>query len=183
MELLGEEVAHAREGKPVQLSPALARLAGKERYLAMEVQGLRYNIGVRYGLLQAQLALALDGQDREEVLAQIVEQLAARDRGDAGADENRNDPPPAATNQTVPASHSTHGSRLELIQSPIYARRMPRSGIAPSTCSPARHRWNNCSAECASSSTAFGATATILTIKRVRALLFFFTRSIAFIFR
>ena len=64
----------------MQLSPALARLAAKERYLAMEVQGQRYNIGVRYGLLQAQLALALDGNDREEILAQIVELLAARDR-------------------------------------------------------------------------------------------------------
>ena len=83
MDLLGEEVASAGEGKGVQLSPALARLAGKERYLALEVQGLRYNIGVRYGLLHAQLALALDGHDREEVLAQIVELLAARERGEA----------------------------------------------------------------------------------------------------
>jgi UTP--glucose-1-phosphate uridylyltransferase len=85
MDLLGEDAARAREGKPVQLSPALARLAGKERYLAMEVQGLRYNIGVRYGLLHAQLALALDGNDRDEILAQIVELLAARERGEATA--------------------------------------------------------------------------------------------------
>ena len=42
------------------------------------MQGLRYNIGVRYGLLFAQLALALDGNDREEILAQMVELLAAR---------------------------------------------------------------------------------------------------------
>ncbi|HET6251259.1 MAG TPA: sugar phosphate nucleotidyltransferase [Tepidisphaeraceae bacterium] len=83
MELLGEEVAAAREGKPVQLSPALARLAAKERYLAMEVQGQRYNIGVRYGLLHAQLALALDGNDREEILTQIVELLALRERAEA----------------------------------------------------------------------------------------------------
>ena len=55
---------------------------GKERYLAMEVQGMRYNIGVRYGLLQAQLALALDGNDRDEILAQIVELLAARERSE-----------------------------------------------------------------------------------------------------
>jgi len=78
MDLLNDDVAAAREGKPVQLSPALARLAAKERYLAMEVQGQRYNIGVRYGLLHAQLALALDGNDRDEILAQIVELLAAR---------------------------------------------------------------------------------------------------------
>ncbi|HZL37360.1 MAG TPA: hypothetical protein VFC78_18725 [Tepidisphaeraceae bacterium] len=80
MELLGEESSTAREGTPVQLSPALARLAAKERYLALEVQGQRYNIGVQYGLLYAQLALALDGTDREEILAQMVELLASRER-------------------------------------------------------------------------------------------------------
>jgi UTP--glucose-1-phosphate uridylyltransferase len=64
------------DGGPVQLSPALARLAGRERYLALEVQGRRYNVGVKYGLLLAQLALALDGTDRDNVLAQLVELLA-----------------------------------------------------------------------------------------------------------
>jgi UTP--glucose-1-phosphate uridylyltransferase len=80
MELLGELLTGAREGEPVQLSPALARLAGRERYLALELAGLRYNIGVRYGLLIAQLALALDGEDRDEILAQMVELLAQRGR-------------------------------------------------------------------------------------------------------
>ena len=55
---------------------ALAQLAGSERYLALEVAGARYNIGVKYGLLTAQLALALSGGERAEVLAQIVELLA-----------------------------------------------------------------------------------------------------------
>lgn len=76
MELLGEEVAAGR--RPVQLSSALAGLARRERYLALEVPGVRYNIGIRYGLFLAQLALALDGKDRETVLAQLVEQLAVR---------------------------------------------------------------------------------------------------------
>lgn len=72
--------AHMRaaDGKSISLSPALAELAGSERYLALEVAGRRYNIGVKYGLLQAQLALALDGDDRAEVLAGIVEVLAGR---------------------------------------------------------------------------------------------------------
>ena len=84
MELL-EELVNAREQDgPVQLSPALAKLAGRERYLALEVQGVRYNIGLKYGLLFAQLALALDGRDREEILAQMVELLAARGRGVGG---------------------------------------------------------------------------------------------------
>ena len=33
-------------------------------------------MGVKYGLFQAQLALALKGKDRDTVLAQIVELLA-----------------------------------------------------------------------------------------------------------
>ena len=60
----------------VHLSPALAELAGVGRYLAYEMKGRRYDIGVQYGLLVAQLALALAGQDRAEVLAQLVELLA-----------------------------------------------------------------------------------------------------------
>jgi UTP--glucose-1-phosphate uridylyltransferase len=63
-----------------QLSPALAALAGRERYLAYEVAGSRYNLGLTYGLLVAQLALGLSGPDRAEVLAQIVELLARPSR-------------------------------------------------------------------------------------------------------
>lgn len=59
-----------------QLSPALAALAGRERYLAYEVHGRRYNLGQTYGLLVAQLALGLSGNDRSEILAQLVELLA-----------------------------------------------------------------------------------------------------------
>ena len=81
LDLLGELVAGPSRDGAIQLSPALARLASKERYLALEVQGLRYNIGVKYGLLFAQLALALDGNDRDEILAQMVELLAARHSG------------------------------------------------------------------------------------------------------
>ena len=47
-----------------------------ERYLAHQVQGTRYDIGVPYGMLTAQLALALSGKDRAEVLARIVELLS-----------------------------------------------------------------------------------------------------------
>jgi UTP--glucose-1-phosphate uridylyltransferase len=78
MEILGELLASAPPDASVALSPALARLAVRERYLALEVRGWRYNIGVQYGLLNAQLALALAGKDREEILAQILELLAQR---------------------------------------------------------------------------------------------------------
>src|SRR5690349_14918116 len=69
MEILAELIAQSAGKDPVQLSPALARLAGRERYLAMELSGQRHNIGVKYGLLMAQLALALDGNDRDEIMA------------------------------------------------------------------------------------------------------------------
>ena len=58
------------------LRAALARLATQERYLACELEGRRYDFGVRYGLLTAQLALALSGKDRDEVLRGVVELLA-----------------------------------------------------------------------------------------------------------
>jgi UTP--glucose-1-phosphate uridylyltransferase len=39
----------------------------------------RHDVGVKYGLLIAQMALALNGKDRDEVLAQLVELLAVRE--------------------------------------------------------------------------------------------------------
>ena len=77
MDLLADAAGRS-PGEPLPLSPVLAELARRERYLALEVKGQRYNIGVKYGLLTAQLALALDGVDREKVLAQIVDLLAQR---------------------------------------------------------------------------------------------------------
>ena len=59
-----------------QVSPALAMLAGRERYLAYEVAGNRSNLGVTYGLLIAQLALGLSGKDRGDILSQLVDLLA-----------------------------------------------------------------------------------------------------------
>jgi UTP--glucose-1-phosphate uridylyltransferase len=78
MELLGGLLQNNDGHGPVQLSHALAKLSGRERYLALEVVGRRHNIGVKYGLLCAQLALALDGADREEVMAQLLELVATR---------------------------------------------------------------------------------------------------------
>ena len=77
MEQLQEQVARAGNGN-VPLTGALSSLAARERYLACELKGLRYDIGIKYGLLTAQLALALSGQDREEVLSGLVELLARR---------------------------------------------------------------------------------------------------------
>lgn len=81
MEILEKQVAQVGNRGGLYLSSALAELASRERYLALERQGWRYDVGVKYGLLTAQLALALSGNDREEVLAQIVELLARRQMG------------------------------------------------------------------------------------------------------
>lgn len=74
MELLDGIVTGGGEGRSV--SDALALLAQKERYLALEMADRRYDLGARYGLLYAQLALALAGTDRAEILAGLVELLA-----------------------------------------------------------------------------------------------------------
>jgi UTP--glucose-1-phosphate uridylyltransferase len=85
MTLLGDAVTHSGGSGIIQLSPVLAQLANVERYLAFEIQGSRYDIGVQYGLLIAQLALALNGKNREEVLVQLVELLATRALANGGA--------------------------------------------------------------------------------------------------
>jgi UTP--glucose-1-phosphate uridylyltransferase len=72
MEILARQLADGR----ADLSSALSEIARRERYLAHELQGRRHDIGVRYGLLTAQLALGLAGKDRDEVLTNIVELLA-----------------------------------------------------------------------------------------------------------
>jgi len=79
LELLGEVLAKgAGSQRSGLMSAALAKLAERERYLACELRGRRYDIGVKFGLLTAQLALALDGDDRDEALAMLVDLLARR---------------------------------------------------------------------------------------------------------
>jgi UTP--glucose-1-phosphate uridylyltransferase len=72
MEILARQLGEGR----AELSTALSELAARERYLAHELQGRRHDIGLHYGLLTAQLALGLAGNDRDEVLTHIVELLA-----------------------------------------------------------------------------------------------------------
>jgi UTP--glucose-1-phosphate uridylyltransferase len=76
MEILQQLVDKAGDAGGVHLAEALAKMAESERYLACELQGRRYDIGVQYGLLTAQLALALHSKDRDEVLTLLLELLA-----------------------------------------------------------------------------------------------------------
>lgn len=75
-ELLDELVRDdVRENGQIPLTPALARLATRQRYLALETRGERHNLGLKYGVVEAQLALALAGVDRELMLTQLLEWL------------------------------------------------------------------------------------------------------------
>jgi UTP--glucose-1-phosphate uridylyltransferase len=90
MEILERQLAAQASGghnggaRRVTLSSALAELAAREQYLALEQQNARYDLGVKYGLLSAQLALALHGRDRDEVLSRLLELMAQRDLAAAG---------------------------------------------------------------------------------------------------
>jgi UTP--glucose-1-phosphate uridylyltransferase len=70
--------ADARPNVGLSLSAALNRLAQREQYLALEQRGMRLDIGVKYGLLSAQIALALNGRDRDEMLTRLLELLMER---------------------------------------------------------------------------------------------------------
>ena len=81
IDLLGRSIKTAGQQGALTLSEALAQLAKREQYLALEKTDWRYDVGVKYGLLTAQLALALNGRDRDEVLSQLLELLALRELG------------------------------------------------------------------------------------------------------
>jgi UTP--glucose-1-phosphate uridylyltransferase len=75
-ELLGEIVRdNVRELGQIQLTTALNALARRERYLALETRGSRFNLGVKYGVVEAQIALALGGVDREAILELLLESI------------------------------------------------------------------------------------------------------------
>jgi UTP--glucose-1-phosphate uridylyltransferase len=64
-----------REGSGIQLTTALNALAQREKYLALETQGSRYNLGVKLGVVEAQIALSLAGVDRQLMLATLLESI------------------------------------------------------------------------------------------------------------
>jgi UTP--glucose-1-phosphate uridylyltransferase len=75
-ELLDDLVReNVRELGQIQLTTALNALARRERYLALETRGSRFNLGVKYGVVEAQIALAMGGVDRERILALLLESI------------------------------------------------------------------------------------------------------------
>lgn len=79
MEILDQELRESKDGRLPMISAALHTLGQRQRYLALEMNDYRYNLGVKYGLLNAQLALALNGKDRDDVLAMLMEMLLLRE--------------------------------------------------------------------------------------------------------
>jgi UTP--glucose-1-phosphate uridylyltransferase len=66
----------ASPGGKLGLSPSLAVLASREKYLAANIDGRRANLEAHFGMLRAQIALGLSGANRTEVLALLAEELA-----------------------------------------------------------------------------------------------------------
>jgi UTP--glucose-1-phosphate uridylyltransferase len=83
MDMLDQGVKESPDGRLLTISNALHHLGRKQRYLALEMDDYRYNLGVTYGLLNAQLALALSGKDREDVLGMLMELLLLREHRSA----------------------------------------------------------------------------------------------------
>lgn len=87
-DLLDEEVSRNERGHghgQIQLTTALNGLARREKYLALETRGARHNIGVKFGVVDAQIALALAGVDREEMLAGLLESIVRIEQNHGGA--------------------------------------------------------------------------------------------------
>jgi UTP--glucose-1-phosphate uridylyltransferase len=68
-----------RERGEIQLTNAQEMLRGQERYVAVEINGQRYDMGVPFGYIQTQLALALNSPARRNVLAALPHLLTVRD--------------------------------------------------------------------------------------------------------
>lgn len=76
IDLLDRQVAELQEGETLGLTPALSEIARSEQFLAAELEGTRFNLGERHGLLRAQIALALAGPHRDDMLVSLIELLA-----------------------------------------------------------------------------------------------------------
>jgi UTP--glucose-1-phosphate uridylyltransferase len=65
-----------RENGEIQLTSSQEMLRSKERYVAVETSGERLDMGVPLGYIETQMALALNGIDRTEVLATLLRAVA-----------------------------------------------------------------------------------------------------------
>jgi UTP--glucose-1-phosphate uridylyltransferase len=78
-QILEEKLSALDKNQKLNLSSALDVLAQREHYLAAEKHDWRYDVGTKYGLLKAQLALALNGKDRDQLLSELLELFTTRE--------------------------------------------------------------------------------------------------------
>lgn len=79
--LLENNLKNLGKDHKLNLSAALEQLSNQEKYLALEKHDWRYDVGTKYGLLKAQVALALSGKDRDHVLSELLELFTSRELG------------------------------------------------------------------------------------------------------
>lgn len=79
-ELLEEQLAGPAPPGGYQLTTALDELARRQRCLALELDGKRFDIGRKFGLMQAQTGLAMAGANRDEALTTLLETIAESSR-------------------------------------------------------------------------------------------------------
>ncbi|MGV3720384.1 MAG: UTP--glucose-1-phosphate uridylyltransferase [Actinomycetota bacterium] len=68
-----------RERGEIQLTSSLEMLRERDRYLATEVDGARYDMGVPFGYIQTQLALALNSPPPKQVMSCLPHLLTLSD--------------------------------------------------------------------------------------------------------
>jgi len=76
LRILDDNLKTQSDNCSIDLSTSLNQLAQSERYLAFEVHGSRFNIGYKYGLMMAQLAISMGGVDRDLILTELVTLMA-----------------------------------------------------------------------------------------------------------
>jgi len=79
--ILKNKLNNLPKGEKLNLSESLNELSAHEQYLALEKHDWRYDVGTKYGLLKAQIALALSGKDRDMVLTELLELFTSRELG------------------------------------------------------------------------------------------------------
>ena len=68
-----------RQNREIQLTAAQEHLCRQtDKYWALDTQGQRYDTGIPYGLMETQLALALNGVHRNEICEAIARILASQ---------------------------------------------------------------------------------------------------------
>lgn len=79
--ILEQNLKRLPEGEKLNLSESLDELSRQEQYFGLEKHDWRYDVGTKYGLLKAQIALALSGKDRDQVLSELLELFTSRELG------------------------------------------------------------------------------------------------------